>query len=130
MVFGIGCDTVNHQATKNLGWETKESLRKRVFSNKELLIYDNKKDVKFLAGRFAAKEAVLKCFGTGMFDGISLTDIEILNLKNGQPNVKLKGKVKKLSTSLGIDSWFVSISHSETFSIAFATAQYSPAAPI
>ncbi|HSZ85832.1 MAG TPA: holo-ACP synthase [Puia sp.] len=123
MIIGIGCDVVNHRTTKLLKWETDIDLLKRFFSPKELNLYSTQKKLKFLAGRFAAKEAVLKCLGTGMQDGISLTQIQILETNYSQPEIKLIGKPKKISDNLGIVVWHVSISHSIHYSMAFVIAE-------
>lgn len=125
MIVGIGCDLVEHKMTKQLKWGSDETVLKRFFSPKEIALYNVEKTIKFLAGRFAAKEAVLKCLGSGMHDGISLTDIQILRCKLGKPELKMSGEVKKLSNRMGIKSWQLSISHSRTHSLAFVVAQAS-----
>ncbi len=73
-----------------------------------------------LAGRFAAKEAVLKVLGTGWRGGIAWTDIEILNEPSGQPKVMLSGECARIAAKLGIARWHVSISHIETHATASA----------
>lgn len=123
MILGIGCDITEHALAEKLNWTTDKKFLKRVFSGSELKIYDNLKKLRFLTGRFAAKEAVLKCLGTGMYDGIFLKNIEILQNENGKPIVKLKGEVKKISSKQGIKNWFVSISHSRTCSMAYVVAE-------
>jgi holo-[acyl-carrier protein] synthase len=123
MIIGIGCDNVNHNITKKLEWETDTRTLQRFFSAKELVLYETKKSVKFLAGRFAAKEALLKCLGTGICDGVSLTDIEILQLDNGKPTIALYGSVKEDADKVGVTSWYVSITHSVDSSTAFVVAE-------
>lgn len=123
MVIGIGCDIVEHKITRELNWETDETLLNWIFSEKELDIYQSKKDIKFLSGRFAVKEAVLKCLGTGMRDGISLTDIHVLKSSAGVPILELTGAVKEISQSIGISNWFVSITHSSEYSMAVVVAE-------
>ncbi|MGH9990610.1 MAG: holo-ACP synthase [Nitrososphaera sp.] len=125
MIVGIGCDLVDHDVTNDLGWASDSQMLLRLFSQKEIDIYNTKRTIKFLAGRFAAKEAVLKCLGTGMHDGISLTDIEILQLENGKPLLEVSGKVKEISDQIGINAWHVSITHSKTYSSAFVIAERS-----
>ena len=49
-----------------------------------------------IAGKFSAKEAVVKAIGTGFSEGIKIKDIEILNLDNGKPILNLHGKAKKI----------------------------------
>ena len=76
-----------------------------------------------LAGRFAAKEAVMKVLGTGWREGVAFSGIEILNSPEGKPQVVLHGKTAEKAASLGIRSWHISITHSEDLAIASAVAQ-------
>lgn len=123
MIVGIGCDIVEHQTTWRLGWEEKSSTKTRVFSKNEIILCPERKVVEFLSGRFAAKEAVLKCLSTGMHDGISLPDIEILKSESGAPLVSLSGSIKKISDAAGVKNWFITITHSERHSVAFVIAE-------
>ncbi len=75
-----------------------------------------------LAGRFAAKEAVLKMMGTGWRGKIAWTDIEIVNDKLGKPTVSISGEVKKIADELGISQISLSISHTANFVMASAVA--------
>lgn len=84
-----------------------------------------KRRAEHLAGRFAAKEAVLKAIGTGWRDGIAWTDIEIVLLPSGQPTVKLSGETQRIAENLKIDSWHVSISHTSKNATASAIAESS-----
>jgi len=82
----------------------------------------NKNEIEKLAGRFAAKEAVLKLMGTGWRGKIAWTDIEVVNNSAGQPEVTLDGEVKKIAERLGISHVSVSITHTANFAIASAVA--------
>ncbi len=82
----------------------------------------NKNTVEKLAGRFAAKEAVLKLLGTGWRGKIAWTDIEVSNNALGQPKVKLDGEVKIIADRLGITNVTLSITHTANFAIASAVA--------
>ena len=126
MIIGIGCDIVDHEISKNLNWDSDVSILTRIFSQREIEIYSLKKEVKFLFGRFAGKEAVMKCLGTGMQDGIALCDIQILQSAEGKPILELCGTVKKISDELGINQWHLSITHSSRYSLAFVTAENKP----
>ena len=75
-----------------------------------------------LAGRFAAKEAVLKLLGTGWRGKIAWTDIEVTNNSMGQPNVELTGEVKRIADKAGIEQVTLSITHTANFAIASAVA--------
>lgn len=73
-----------------------------------------------LAGRFAAKEAVLKVLGTGWRGGIEWTDIEVLPDPLGRPLCTLSGTTARLAAQLGIADVLVSISHAGGFAMASA----------
>jgi holo-[acyl-carrier protein] synthase len=83
---------------------------------------DCKTPVVRLAGRFAAKEAVLKALGTGWRGGIEFRDIETLPDPLGKPVVTLRRKTAELARSLGIDHVLVSISHAGEYATASAIA--------
>jgi len=123
MIIGVGCDIVDHELCRKLNWDSDPKVLKRVFSESELAIYNSKKELKFIAGRFAAKEAVLKSLGVGMEDGISLTDIEVLQSGNGKPEVKMGGSMKVIVEKLGVKHIHISISHSANSSIAYVIAE-------
>ncbi len=123
MTIGIGSDIVEHALTEILKWTSDPKLLKRIFSTEEIELYNNHKKITFIAGRFAVKEAVLKCLGTGMYDGIALTDIQVLQSNNGKPILKLDGEVKVISDKLGITMWHITITHSVNYSLAFVIAE-------
>lgn len=71
-----------------------------------------------LAARFAAKEAASKALGTGM-RGISWHDIEVASNKRGRPFILLSGRAARIAERLHLHDWKISISHSQSFAIAF-----------
>lgn len=77
--------------------------------------------VERLAGRFAVKEAVAKALGTGIGD-VAWTEIEIVCDGNGKPELVLHGRARELATSLSLQQWSISLSHTETHAIGFAVA--------
>lgn len=100
-----------------------ERFLERVFTDKERAYAEGKKNtVEKYAGRFAAKEAILKLMGTGWRGKIAWTDIEVVNNPAGQPEVKLSGEVEKIAGRLKIKHISVSITHTANFAIASAVA--------
>lgn len=77
---------------------------------------------RYYAGRFAAKEAVVKALGTGFAGNITWRGIEILRRENGAPQVRLSGEALAFAKELGITDWFISISHCGQVSMASAIA--------
>ena len=123
MIVGIGCDIVDHVVTESLGWPSLPKKIQRIFTELELSLLTEINKTKFLSGRYAAKEAVLKSIGTGIEDGFSLKEIEILKDDSGRPQVKVTGNLKQIIERLKITNWHISISHTETSSIAFVIAE-------
>jgi len=74
----------------------------------------------FIAGRWAAKEAILKMIGTGWRGGIAWTDMEILPDALGRPVVTLSGETPRLAGQLGIRRILLSITHTEHHAAASA----------
>jgi holo-[acyl-carrier protein] synthase len=91
----------------------------RVFTPAEL-DYCGKR-AESLAGRFAAKEAVAKALGTGIGD-VAWQDIEILGDEQKAPTLTLQGKAERRARELGLTSWSISISHDQSYAIAFVVA--------
>lgn len=99
-----------------------ERFLDRVFTPREqqYCSANPKRYFEHLAGRFAAKEAVLKVLGTGWRGGIAWTDIEVLKEMSGQPRIALTGECARIAAELGIAQWHVSLSHIETHATASA----------
>jgi holo-[acyl-carrier protein] synthase len=74
-----------------------------------------------LAGRFAAKEAVAKALGSGIGD-VAWQEIEVLGDENNAPVLTLHGAARQKANELGLSTWSVSISHSQSHSVAFVVA--------
>ena len=122
-IVAHGIDLVDCPRIEQMIQRHGERFIKRVFTAAEQAYAQaNKNDVEKLAGRFAAKEAILKLMGTGWRGRIAWTDIEIINNAAGQPEVTLGGEVRKIADKLGIKHVNVSITHTANFAIASAVA--------
>lgn len=115
MIIGIGNDLVAVERVAKAC--EKEGFLKRTFTDKEIEAFRNKPQS--LAGNFAVKEAISKCFGTG-FRGFELTDIEVLRDDNGKPYVNLYNGAKYIYDRFYGKKIFVSISNTEEYAMAMA----------
>ena len=70
------------------------------------------------AGRFAAKEALLKAFGTGMGAGMGWRDIETVNDALGKPGIELNGRAREFAATKGVERIHVSISDLSGMAVA------------
>jgi holo-[acyl-carrier protein] synthase len=121
-IVGHGIDIIETARIKRSVEEHAERFLDRVYTpaEQQYCARNRKRYFEHLAGRFAAKEAVLKVLGTGWRGGIAWTDIEILPEPSGQPRVRLTGECLRIARELGIARWHVSISHIETHATASA----------
>lgn len=75
-----------------------------------------------LAGRFAAKEAVMKALGTGV-RGVGWKEIEILRQRGKRPTIQLNGRAKIFASTNGYSDFSISISHSREYAVAFVIGE-------
>ena len=121
-ILGHGIDIVETGRIRKLVEEHGERFLDRVYTplEQQYCARNAKRQFEHLAGRFAAKEAVLKVLGTGWRGGIAWTDVEIVKDPSGQPKIVLTGECARIARELGISRWHVSISHIETHATASA----------
>jgi len=122
-IVAHGIDLVDFPRIEALMQKHDERFLDRVFTKREQDDANKVKNtVEKLAGRFAAKEAVLKLIGTGWRGKIAWTDIEVVNNPLGQPIVEITGEVKKIADESGIEQLTLSITHTANFAIASVVA--------
>lgn len=100
-------------------------FRDRVFTEKEIAYCEKKRRGKYesYAGRFAAKEAVMKALGRGWGAKVRWLDIEVVRARSGKPDILLHDKTAELAAELGIRRWALSITHTKEHGLAYVIAQ-------
>lgn len=89
--------------------DPRDPLIPRCFVQEELdEVGDGPDRIERLAGRFAAKEAVLKALGTGFGAGVAFSDVVIHRAAGAPPQVRLTGGAAKVAIELGITEWRLS----------------------
>ena len=122
-VVAQGIDLVDCARLAEMIQRHGDRFLKRIYTKTELkYCLGKKREIEHLAGRFAAKEAVFKVFGTGLRKGMSWKDIEVFNEPSGQPRIRLTGRCRELADEQGLVDILISISHIETHAIASAVA--------
>lgn len=122
-IVGHGVDLVDIAEIQRWINDPRNALIQRCFVQVELdEIGDDVDRIERLAGRFAAKEAVLKAIGTGFGAGVAFTDVMIRRSPGAAPEVRLSGGAAKAATALGVTAWRLSISHAGNMAIASALA--------
>ncbi|MCL2305315.1 MAG: holo-ACP synthase [Planctomycetaceae bacterium] len=122
-IIGIGTDITECARIEKMVQRHGAHFLGHVFTDREAGYCSSKKrSSEHYAGRWAAKEAVLKALGTGWIGGISWKDVEVVNEIGGRPRIELSGGAQKTANRLGITEIQISISHCTSHAIAFAVA--------
>lgn len=122
-IIGHGIDLVEVSRIAAMLDRHGERFLQRVFTSAEAAHGEtSRRRAEHLAGRFAAKEAVLKALGTGWAEGVAWTDIEVVSLPSGQPRLNVTGHAAALAQQQGVSSWLISISHTGTHAMASVIA--------
>ncbi|MDR2116180.1 MAG: holo-ACP synthase [Planctomycetaceae bacterium] len=124
-VIGIGTDIIECERIERMVQRHGSHFVDRVFTEREVqYCTDRKSSDQHFAGRWAAKEAVLKALGTGWISGIAWTDVEVINESGGVPRVYLHGGAAQIAGEKQISEIQISISHCKSHAVAFAVALY------
>jgi holo-[acyl-carrier protein] synthase len=122
-ISGIGVDLVEIPRLRTAIERHGERFYQRICLESELAYCHRHRDpIPCIAARFAAKEAVSKALGTGFGAQCEWKDIEVRRKASGEPFVVLHGAAAETARRLGIAQILLSLSHTETCAIAFATA--------
>jgi holo-[acyl-carrier protein] synthase len=123
-ILGTGIDIVEVLRIAQMIEKHGELFITRVYTDHEIEYCSARKAAtQHYAGRWAAKEAVLKALGTGWRRGISWRDIEIRNDAKGAPTVQLRGGARDVMTAAHIAKLHVTISHCRNFAVAYVVAE-------
>ena len=122
-IVGIGSDIVECLRIGRMIERHGELFLTRVFTPHEIRYCQKRKHATaHFAGRWAAKEAVLKCLGTGWRRGLCWTEMEIRNEPDGRPRVHICGAAKDRAQGLRVSDILVTISHCRAYATATALA--------
>ncbi len=118
MIIGLGTDIIEIARIKKAVERQGERFLQKLLTQRELDYCTLHKDpFPRIAGRFAAKEAILKAVGTGLTGDITWHDIEIQNEPSGKPFVVLHGSLFEILQEMKIH---LSISHCREYATAAA----------
>ncbi|QDV68906.1 Holo-[acyl-carrier-protein] synthase [Rosistilla carotiformis] len=122
-IIGIGTDIVECLRIEKMIEKHGDLFLTRVYTPGEIEYCSVRKAAtEHYAGRWAAKEAVLKALGSGWSRGIHWTDIEVRNETGGKPRIALAGEARNLCEELRLHEIQISISHCRSHATAFAIA--------
>jgi len=121
MIVGSGIDIIEVERMRKTISRWGDRLLRRLFTDKEIDYSKKRMDsAQHLAARFCAKEALIKATGGGWEKGMRWTDVEILNDKNGKPEVRIYGPARRLLSKARVSKVMVSMSHTRDYAVASA----------
>ena len=124
MITAIGVDSVAIDRLEALWQKNGDRFARRILTAGELAYCRSRhRPAESLAARFCAKEAVMKCLGTGWADGIGFQQIEVQRDGNGAVTAVLHGAAAARAAALGIRRLHLSLTHTATTATAFAVAE-------
>lgn len=121
MIFGIGTDILQLSRVQRAWERFGESFAERLLLPEERELFARAKTpVRFLAMRFAAKEAVVKAMGTGFANGVWIRDVGSVPDRLGQPQVIFSERGRAVCDRLGVGDGFLSLTDEAGLVIAVA----------
>jgi holo-[acyl-carrier protein] synthase len=120
-VLGIGVDVVDLARFAKV-LERTPQMRERMFRPEELDdLGTSQHQLRSLAARFAAREAVMKALGVGL-GGFDFHDVWVRRTASGAPSLQISGRAATLAAARGVQRWHCSLSHSDLVAVAFVVA--------
>ncbi len=124
MIVGIGNDVVQVSRIKTIVKRQGHRFAQRILTEEELnALKHHHNQEKFLAKRFAAKEAAAKALGTGIANGVSFQDFQVDHDELGAPLLSVSGCALELAMLKDITSWHLSISDEKKYAVAMVIAE-------
>lgn len=124
MIFGIGTDIVTVKRIEDALFRHGDRFLHRILSEPEVAEYANTSaPARFLAKRFAVKEAFAKAFGTGIGESVGWHDVRITHDERGKPSVATSETLQSRLSAAGVCRSHVSISDEQDHAIAFVVLE-------
>jgi len=124
MIFGIGTDVVQIERVRLVHEKFGERFVERLLLPAELAAFRRyTRPVRFLAMRFAAKEAIVKAMGTGFAHGMWIRDVGVEQNAWGRPEVIYSERGEKMRRKLGIGNGYITLTDEAGLIVAVAVLE-------
>lgn len=124
MIYGIGTDIVEMSRMESTWARFGERFARRILMEEEMQLFrKSKQPARFLAMRFAGKEATVKAMGTGFAHGVWLRDVGITSSPWGRPLIIWSERGQRVCDELGIGKGHVSLTDDAGLVMAFAVVE-------
>jgi holo-[acyl-carrier protein] synthase len=120
-LIGLGCDIIEVERIRGVLAKHGDRFLKRIFTEEEQAYCNGLKyPHKHYAARWAAKEAVSKCFTTGIGEHLDWTSVSVYHGSRKEPYVRLDAKGAALLKEVGATHVWLTLSHIDTHAMAVA----------
>lgn len=127
MIIGIGIDLVEVERVRAMLERHPVRARARLFTASEVDHCRQGRDpAESFAARFAAKEALFKALGTGLSEGASWRDVEVVSTDRGAPRLRLHGTTLRIAAERGVARTHVSLTHTRHLAGAYVVLEGGP----
>ncbi len=127
MIFGIGVDVLEAARVKKVYDKYGQHFVDRLLLPEERAqLSKTKRTERFLAMRFAAKEAIVKAMGTGFAHGMWIRDVGVVQNAWGRPEVVYSARGEKMRRKLGIGGGHITLTDDKGLVVAVAVLETAP----
>jgi phosphopantethiene--protein transferase domain len=117
-IVGIGTDIVEIARVEKALARQSRFADRVLTESEQLQMATLKAPARYLAKRFAAKEAAAKALGTGIANGVTFHDFTITNHTSGQPALSLSGRAAQLARERGVAHCWLTLSDEKAYAVA------------
>ena len=125
MIVGIGTDICSLDRIEQV-LRRRPGFYTKILNEREQGIFEARPEqdrVRYLASRFAAKEAAMKALGTGLAQGVNWSHLEISNQLSGRPQLEFSGRAKELADALLVNACHISLSDEQAYAVAYVVLE-------
>lgn len=118
-IIGLGTDITDIERVEKVFARSGDAFAERILAPSELVIcHSLKLKARYLAKRFAVKEAASKALGTGIACGVSFQDFTVSNDERGKPLLSLSGKAAELAKNMGVKHVHLTLADEKRYAVA------------
>ncbi|PLR36765.1 holo-ACP synthase [Chimaeribacter californicus] len=118
-ILGLGTDIVEITRIEAVVERSGDRLARRILCDNEWALYQqHQQPVRFLAKRFAVKEAAAKALGTGIRQGLAFEQFEVVNNALGKPGLVLHARAAEIAAEMGVTSIHVTLADERRYACA------------
>ncbi|SIO03076.1 holo-ACP synthase [Salinivibrio sp. ES.052] len=122
-IVGVGTDIVDIARVEKAFARQSRFAARILTDSEQAYMATHQAPARYLAKRFAAKEAAAKALGTGIANGVTFHDFIITNQPSGQPVLTLSGRAAQLARERGVEHCWLTLSDEKAYAVAYVVLE-------